>query len=287
MPYAELDHERIAIFRAMSGDRADRYIGEMLLPSLQRAMGLSNATIREIRLGFECPYRCLCALYGHYAFSRRGKDKSDLAGVALQALHQTCGSAEDLDAFLKQSNASQLWSTFEDISTKSRASRSAAANCGLVAGMAELSQELYASQGIGSIARWIVQGIQRTRKVEPQFMRMVDVRGIGPKLVSIFLRDVVLLHGLEDIVDHADRLFLVPIDKWTRAVSEYVVDEDGVDEMPDWVLAGKIAKYSRRAGVSAIRFTMGTTYFGIREVRDAANFDRALMAAAKPQFTLQ
>lgn len=284
MPYAELDHERIAIFRAMSGDRADKYIGQMLLPSLHRAMELTNATIRDTRIALENPYQCLCAIYGHYAFARRGKDRSDLTAAALKSLRQTCGTGDSLATFLLRENALPLWQAFESHCPNSR---SAEAHCGIVAGMAELSQELYKRQGIGSIAKWVVQGVQRTRRVEPQFMRMVDVRGIGPKTVSVFLRDMVYLHGLEEIVDHADRLFLVPIDKWARAVAEYVIDEDDVHEMPDWVLAGKISKYARRAGVSAVKFTMGTTYFGIREVRDVSNFERAILAAARPQFTLQ
>lgn len=287
MPYAELDHERIAIFRAMSGNRADRYIGEMLLPALQRAMGLAGATIRETRLALECPYRCLRAIYGHYAFNRRGRDKNDLSFAALEALRQTCGTQDALTDFLKQGNAQRLWSSFEAICTESGGSKSAESNCGLVAGMAELAQEISKGSGNRSIVTWVVQGIQRTRKLEPQFIRMVDVRGVGPKMVSLFLRDVVLLYGLEDVVEPSDRLFTVPIDKWLRTIAPYVVDEVGVHEMPDWVLAGKITKYSRRAGVSAIRFTMGTTFFGIREARDLSSFESKLTEVANPQFSLQ
>lgn len=287
MPYAELDHERVAIFRAMSGDRADRYIGEMLLPPLQRAIGLTGATIRDIRLALDCPYLCLRAIYGHYAFSRRGRDKADLAAAALEALSQVCGTDEDIENFLIQPNAQVLWAAFERVCVEGRGSKSASANCGIIAGMAELAQEIRAASGNGSIVKWIVQGIQKDRKLELQFMRMVDVRGVGPKIVSLLLRDVVHLYGLEDLVEPSDRLFLVPIDKWTRAIATYVVDEDDVEDMPDWVLAGKIAKYSRRAGVSAIRFTMGTTYFGIREARDTSNFERLVSDMANPQFTLQ
>jgi hypothetical protein len=94
----------------------------------------------------------------------------------------------------------------------------------------------------------------------------VDIRGVGPKTTSTFLRDVALLYGLEDQIDHIDRLYLQPVDRWTRLLAEMIVAELDEEHVADWIIAGKLAKYTRRAGVSGVRFNMGTSYFGTRRV---------------------
>jgi hypothetical protein len=53
-----------------------------------------------------------------------------------------------------------------------------------------------------------------------------------------------------------------------------------MDKAADWIIAGKISKYSRRAGVSGIAFNMGSTYFGQKIVKDPAGFEEALKKVA-------
>jgi hypothetical protein len=264
------------LLRTLGGERAYRYVAEVLLPSLGRCTGDRAPTPASISKNLQSGYKSLAVIYGHYAFARRGKDRLQLSHTALEALRKTA-SEDDFVQFLSLSDASSLWEAFVRVAQEQGHKPMEQLNRGAVAGMAELAQEIFEIDGNGSIFAWIAKGIRQTGRIEPQFMRMVDVRGVGPKLTSLILRDVVFLAGLEDALDPADRIYIQPIDKWIRLLAPYVVDEPDADEMADWILAGKIAKYTRRAGVSGIRFNMGATYFGLREVRVPENLERCIV----------
>ena len=279
MPIPEMRPESVALFRAMSGPKADHYIGEVLIPSLARPCRTSQ-TLEALKEQLQNPYRCLEMIFGHYAFARRGRDRFDLSEIALEALHRT-SREDEFGNFLALDDAESLWTMF-DIVCRERSRKSMEQlNIGVIAGIAELAQEIYRLDGSGNIAAWIVKGIQHTCRVEPQFLRMVDVRGIGPKITSLFLRDVVLLFGLEERLEHSDRLYVQPIDKWMRAIAPFVIEEPNAENLADWILAGKLSKYARKAGVSGIRFNMGTTWFGMREVRAPEFFESAVRQAIR------
>jgi hypothetical protein len=274
MPLPEMRPESLALFRAMSSTRADHFIGEVLLPSLARTVR-SDAVQEAVAEKLVDGYRFLEAAYGHYAFARRGKDRFDLSEMALEALHRTA-EPDDFGQFLEMDDATVLWAHFEEVCREHGRKPQEQLNRGVIGGMAELAQEIYKLDGIGSVAAWIVKGVRQTGRIEPSFLRIVDVRGIGPKIASLILRDVVLLFGLEDLVDPVDRLYVQPVDKWLRMMAPYVIDEPNADDLADWILAGKVSKYARRASVSGIRFNMGTTWFGMREVRAPEFFSSAV-----------
>lgn len=281
MPVVELNPRSVAIMRMLAGDRADRYVGEVWLPGLSAATRAESATLKDIRAAFSNPYRCLQAFLQHYAFSRRGKDRDDLAYMAVQALKRT--TAEDcFEELLAEPDGTRVWEAFEAVCAERKRKNSEQLNRGLIAGMVELAQEIYRLDGIGSIANWIVRGVMQTDRLEPQFLRIVDIRGVGPKTTSTLLRDICHLYGLEDQVDHADRLFVQPVDRWLRLAAESIVPELDSRQAVDWIVAGKIAKYTRHAGVSGIRFNMGTTYFGVREVHETARWAEAIETLLRP-----
>ena len=274
--------ESVLLVRALAGDRADRYIPEFLLYPLQRVFDQEALTIRDLREGFSDPYLCLRALFGHYAFSRRGKDRADLSVLAVEALDRTC-SEDDFESFLGESDGGRLWGGFLEACAESNHKPVEQLNRGVIAGLGELAQEIYRLDGVGSIAGWILKGVLQTDRLEPQFLRIVDIRGVGPKITSLFLRDTVYVYGLEAQIDRADRLYIQPIDKWMRLLAPYVIDEPDAESPADWVLAGKLAKYSRLAGVSGIRFNMGATYFGMREVKVPEMLDQVVRALISPR----
>ncbi|MCW5942936.1 MAG: hypothetical protein KIS66_11935 [Fimbriimonadaceae bacterium] len=255
------------LMKIMSSERADRYISEMMLPSLAKATRAFEVKLDEVAERMMNPYLCLRAVFAHYAFARRGKDRFELSELALMAMDATFDNVT-YKQFLKKDDAVELWENFKAICHKRRRKAMEQLNRGIIQGLAELAQEIYKQDGVGSIAGWVVDGIEKTEgRVEPQFLRMVDVRGVGPKLASVFLRDVVYMFGLEDSVEPMDLLYIQPIDKWLRLIGPYIAAEVS-EKTADWVLAGKLVKYTRRAEVSGIRFNMGATYFGMREVKD-------------------
>lgn len=266
----------IVIYRKVAGDYADRYIEDFLYYHLQRIMKLEGDQDTEsIRKALEDPYLCLRTFYGHYAFARRGKDRDDLAKAALAALEEI-DQEKGFESILKGEDGVEVWELFEKHCKELNRKPNENQNRGMIQGMVELAQEIYRIDKIGSIATWLTDGIAQTGQLETQFLRVVDIRGVGPKSTSTFMRDVVYIFGMEEAVDPADKIYIQPIDRWLRLISRYVVPEKGMEEAADWIVAGKISKYSRRARVSGLRFNMGTTYFGQKIVRDPSKFEESV-----------
>lgn len=275
MPFQAIDSEALILLRVLSGDRADRYLAEITLPHLQSALRAPSPRLDDIRAELRDPYSCVRAFYSHYAFARRGKDRDELGQIASVALSRIA-SKETFAEVLSEPNGESIWQAFSEICVERKRKNPEQLNQGLIAGILELAQEIFRHDGVGSIAQWIERSVMATDRIEAPFLRLVDIRGVGPKTTSTFLRDVCFLLNLEDQLDPKDRLFIQPIDRWTRQVAEIVVPELRDHHAADWVIAGKLAKYTRRAGVSGIRFNMGTTYFGLREARDLARVRPAL-----------
>lgn len=212
------------------------------------------------------PFACLRTLYSGYAFARRGKDRadlSDLAAATLQRIGKTVGTD-----FLAEASAKTLWDAFVHDCAQAKRNPSPEHNLGPIAGFAEIAQELYRETGDGGILSWIEREILASGRIESAFFRIVEVRGIGPKVATMILRDFVWLLGMEDQVAPIDRLYLVMVDKWLRLIAPYAIPNAIAAGMPDWILAGKFAKQARLAGVSCIRFGMGASHLGYMMGRD-------------------
>lgn len=266
----------VAIYRKVAGDYADRYIEDFLLHHLRKTIKLSEkATVEDLREALEDPYLSLRVFYGQYAFSRRGRDRDILSQAALKSLDKLV-DGKDFEAILGQADGVELWELFEAYCNENKIKPNEGQNRGLIQGMLELAQEIYSIDKVGSISTWVTDGVAQTGQMEAQFMRIVDIRGVGPKSTSTYLRDVLYINGMEDALDPADKIYVQPIDRWLRLISRYVVPEPDMERAADWIVAGKVSKYSRRARVSGLRFNMGTTYFGQKIVREPSRFEEAI-----------
>ena len=278
-PLVPLDPRAVIVFRKVADDFGKKYADEFLYPHLRRVLGIEQEDPELIRDALMTARGSLLAFYCHYAFARRGKDRDDLSEFAQQAVARAQGDKE-FESVLKLDDGTVLWEAFAEICQEKRRKNNEAQNRGLIQGMLELSQEIYKSDRNGSIANWMLDGIAQTRRLEPLFERVVDIRGVGPKSTSTFMRDVVYMFEFEDKVEPADRIYIHPIDRWLRMMARYLVPEPNMENAADWIIAGKVSKYSRRAGVSGIAFNMGSTYFGQKIVKDPANFEEALKKLA-------
>lgn len=275
MAFVELDPKSVAIFRAIAGPVAEKAIQQGLLPHLQAGLKATSASLPHLREAFESPLACLQVFYTQYAFAKRGREREELSRAALSALRKLGPDAE-FSKVLAETDGERFWNAFCQVAEERKLRNSEALNLGLILGMLELAQEIYRLDGIGSIAGWVIKGVLTTQRIEPQFERIVDIRGVGPKTTSTLLRDLVLVFGVEDQLDNVDRLYVQPVDKWIREFAEYLVPELREERSVDWVVAGKVSKYARHAGVSGIRFNLGATYFGIREVFDPSRLEPAI-----------
>lgn len=275
MPHRNQDPEysprNVEAVATLAGKYADLYIREFFVEPLARTMRIAPDR-NAIRTLLESPFGALAAFYSHYAFARRGKERDVIATAALSALNE-CAAVVGEQGLIGSDDSVQVWAAFESILTAQGRKPREEQNRGPVQGMLELAQEIHRLYPGLSLATWVVRGVSEASTLEPAYQRIVDIRGIGPKSAATFVRDVVVLFGLEDSVDYADRIYLLSVDRWLRRVLPKITDEPGLDNAPDWIVAGKVAKYTRMANVSACRFDMGVTYFGQRVVVNEGRFD--------------
>jgi hypothetical protein len=126
----------------------------------------------------------------------------------------------------------------------------------------------------------IQQAIVQSGRVEPIHQRITDIKGIGPKVGALVLRDMVALYDLESRIEPGDYHYLQPVDTWIRRIGPLLSDE--IDEKTaDWVIAGKLAKLCRRNRVSGVRFNQGVQYLAIVELRDLERLKGYLLSLAQ------
>ncbi|MHB8635355.1 MAG: hypothetical protein ACYC96_02665 [Fimbriimonadaceae bacterium] len=245
-----------ALACALAGAPADRFLNEMLSHGLGGSRGAWDAT--EIIARLDDPALCLATIYARYAFSRRGKDRKALADLATEALEATLGGGETFADI----SGSELWNRYCEGCLAASPKVAPDQNKGVVLGMATLVQTVARDKGV-SLARHAANAATQHGRVEPLFFGIVELRGVGPKVAATMLRDWIYAYGAEASVVHRDSIYLQPIDRWTRAAAPHLLEDAGSDAFPDWILAGKLAKAARNAGVSGIRLNMGITLLGL------------------------
>lgn len=273
----DVSREVAIVVREISERYGPLYAQELLLPRLLQHLPVSERSEEAARAMLCDPIGCLRGIFSEYAFARRGKERHDLASMAVEALKRTVAVTD----ILREDDAVILWRAFEEVCLERGRKPMEQLNRGVVQGLAELAQEINAHGISGSIALWIVDAARNNGRIENQFMRMVDVRGVGPKLSSLILRDVVYLFNLEDRIEPMDRLYFQPVDRWSRVIAEFVVED--YDDPADWILAGKLSKIARKSGTKGCMFNMGVTYYGTRVVHSPDEFASGLVAMVQEQ----
>lgn len=273
----EVSREVAIVVREIAERYGPLYVKELLLPRLLAQLPAAERSEEEARAMLCDPIGCLNAIFSEYAFARRGKERNELSAMAVEALRRTT-SIMDL---VRGEDSVPLWCAFEEICKERGKKPMEQLNRGVVQGLGELLQELHAHHGCGSIALWIVDAARKTGRIENQFMRMVEVRGVGPKLSSLILRDVVYLFNLEGVIEPMDRLYFQPVDRWSRVIAEFVVED--YDDPADWILAGKLSKVARKSGAKGCLFNMGVTFYGTRVVHTPEQFANGLLDMVNAQ----
>lgn len=257
------------ILRRLSGEKADKFQSEILYPQLARAMRMTSSLPQDVRDALAEPYYAFRAMLGYYAFAKRGNDRLEYSGYALQALENVLGGnkKEGFIDFLAMPDAPQrLWESFVEVCNANQRKTNEQLNRGIFEGLAGFAQKIYEEDDIGNVWTTIHQAIVRSGRVEPIYQQIVEIKGIGPKVGSLLLRDMVALYDLESHIETVDYHFLQPIDSWVRRIGPMLTDELE-DSSADWIIAGKLAKTCRRNHVSGVCVNQGIQYLAIVEVR--------------------
>lgn len=278
---APLDPRVVGLIRTLAGEYADKYASEYVLGHLGKLLSVAEPDRDSIANSLEDPINSLVAYFGHYAFARRGKDREALAKLSVAALKQVV-SQLGARSILGAEHGQPLWEEFARQCEQKGRKIHELQDRGPVQGVLELAQEIERISPGDSIATWVEDTVLTTGQLEPIYARIVDIRGVGPKNASTFLRDICWIFDIEKDIIPQDRLVVQPIDRWMRQIVPYVVPEQDLKDPADWVIAGKVSKYVRRAGVSEIAFNMGVTYFGQSVARSPERLASALRELVIP-----
>lgn len=271
-----------AILNCLAGEKAEKFQHEVLFPQMVRAARIPLPDSQAVRDALADPYYAFRVMLGYYAFAKRGNDRVEYSGFALQALDKVLrGDKANFSRFLASGNApEQLWNAFVAVCQENQRKINEQLNRGLIEGLAGYAERLYAEDEIGNIWTDIQQSIVQSGRVEPIHQKITEIKGIGPKVGALVLRDMVALYDLESTIEAGDYHYLQPIDTWIRRIGPLLSDEIE-EKTADWVIAGKLAKLCRRNRVSGVRFNQGVQYLAIVELRDLERLKGYLLSLAQ------
>lgn len=272
----------------LTGNLAENYYHtHVCLPALtsvgQKAEDISKCPVL-IAEALQEPGGCIRALLHHYAFAKRGKDRKTLSDTALKAY--LC-AVQKTGADIPGGDA--IWSEFESLCQETSFKANPDLNRSIIIGITDFARELF-DETEESLFQYLVRNIQEIRDLSGLFNEIVTIRGIGPKVTCLILRDFTYLAGLDEFLHPKSLIYVQPIDRWTRALAPLILDDPRAPEMADWILAGKLSKAARLCGVSPIRFNFGSTALGIQycfdpepEAKVREHLIRQLPLLAAPQ----
>jgi len=223
------------------------------------------ASPQMVRVARDDPKTAL-KMFLTYAFGGRSGAPKEYWVAALHAVDETwTGSAE--------SDVIRIWQRFRQIVDKANDSRNPLNSA--------IDQKIPAVLGLDfvDVLRRLELG-----QVREAFIGVRRVRGVGVKIASFFLRDVVHVLGLYDSAwDVGASCYVQPVDLWVREtalalglqrpVPDAVMNRDlGVDAPYIWGLCWMCKQY----GINPLRFNEGAWIYG-SQVASTVKYLRRLL----------
>jgi hypothetical protein len=127
-----------------------------------------------------------------------------------------------------------------------------------------------------NVVQWALS-LAQSGDVKRAWNKLVAIRGIGDKIASLYLRDIVDAFEIdEDIV--GNKVYLQPIDAWTRRGAKALAEFMSVAPKSDWDLAEVLIEVSERASVRSTYTNTGLWFLGAQLVRDKERFHDLLLS---------
>jgi hypothetical protein len=227
-------------------------INELAKRNFSTRLEVADELMNEPQLSLEVVFRC-------YAFARAGAERAGYSRIAVKALRRAIDSSM-FKVFASQRNAPEkMWQEFEAECIQERIGINKKLNEGVVKGLVILSQE---ARGY-NIATYLKDEI--STNLGDAFLRLSEIKGIGPKIACFLLRDFAWLFSIEQGIPLRHRKYLQPIDIWVERTAKCfwpdLKDEDYR------VIAEKIVQECKEANISSIELNQGAWYFGAQEVK--------------------
>lgn len=128
-----------------------------------------------------------------------------------------------------------------------------------------------------NIVRW-ASSLAKSGEIETAWSKLVALRGIGKKIASLFLRDIVDAFEIdEDRV--GGKKYLQPIDRWTERGAKAFAEFLPATPNSYWELAEVLVEASERAKVRSTLTNTGLWILGAQLVGDPECFHDLLLSA--------
>lgn len=225
------------------GDIADR---APLYQSLMFGENLQRIGMEKSDLWSADPRSALAFIFRYHAFARAGGEQAGYGEYAFNALQSIQSRAEG------SIPATTLWDRFVDQCEMHDTGVNERVNRGVVTGLTELVNDK------GNLFLWVESEIKQTATVESVFEELMNVKGIGRKIATFIIRDLVWFLGMEREIQDDDLQYLQPIDRWVRRVAEQLFPElEGASREQ---IAAKVARQCVQNGISGAEFNQGAWY---------------------------
>ncbi len=113
-----------------------------------------------------------------------------------------------------------------------------------------------------NIATYCSSAIQQNQ-TKILFDELQSIYGIGPKLASLFLRDICFVYTLE-LTDKQQLICLQPVDTWVRQVAVELGIPGCTQETHEIAIVEPIVSYCLQNHISPLLFNAGAWYVGAR-----------------------
>jgi hypothetical protein len=200
----------------------------------------------------------------HNGFARAGGEQAGYGDIAIEALNNCVKSIGSYTSFIiKKDSHEMLWSEFEALCKKQGKGANKRVNEGVIKGFIELAK--VSSKCDYNPFGYLANKIQGS--MTDAFLTLRNIKGIGDKISSFLLRDMVCILDIEAKVPFEHRVFLQPIDRWIKE-NAICLWKDLGERTPNWVIALRITDKCNEFGVSGVRFNQGAWQYGVTEVID-------------------
>jgi len=208
----------------------------------------------------------ICLFLGGYAFERQGRDPS-YAHAAVTAIQEAIEEAIEeariqpglpIDETVKQT----VWNRFSESLQGQNLNQERNPLCHVYGNGCKCIWCVFNDQNIISVA---TQSL-RNGQVEQIWNRFQDIRGVGPKIASFFLRDLAVKYELAPI---QGRHLLQPVDVWVRRTVHQLANNNG---MGDKQIAQWIVGHCREPEFAS----QGIWYFGAQIAQSEFRLCKAL-----------
>lgn len=109
-----------------------------------------------------------------------------------------------------------------------------------------------------NIVKYSISKIKKG-ELKSHFYELQTIISIGPKIASLYLRDLVWMYSLERLISKDDLVYLQPVDTWVRKVAFKTGIIDDI-KLSDTQVRQKIVEACQNLDISTIKFNQGAWY---------------------------